>query len=100
VETPITEPGLARQVGCGLATADTALEQTQHAPRVARADPLPEQGRRGIQGQAQCVQCEIRGFVAGIGGAVAENEARLAKAAGPEAHQAAYRPAARPRVLF
>jgi hypothetical protein len=41
------------------------------------------------------VQREIRGFVAGGGGTVAEGEARLAKAAGPEAHQAAYSPAAR-----
>jgi len=41
------------------------------------------------------VQREICGFVAGGGGAVAESEARRAKAARSEAHQRAYRPAAR-----
>jgi len=92
VETKIAEPGLAGQVGRGLAAVDAALEQSQHAPRVARADRSLEERRPGIRGQAQCVQREICGFVAGVAGAVAENETRRAKAAGSEAHKAAYRP--------
>jgi len=95
VKGEVAEPGFARQVRGGLAAADAAREQGQHAPRLERTEPAPEHGRSAIQGQAQCVQREIRGFVAGGGGAVTENEARLAKAAGPEAHQRAYRPAAR-----
>jgi len=94
VKGEVAEPGFARQVRGGLAAADAAREQGQHAPRVERTDPSPEHGRSAIQGQAQCVQREIRGFVAGGGGAVTENEARLAKAAGPEAHEAARRPGA------
>jgi len=99
VKGEVAEPGFARQVRGGLAAADAAREQGQHAPRIERTDPSPEHGRSAIQGQAQCVQREIRGFVAGGGGAVAVGEARLAKAAGPEAHEAAYRPGANRRSV-
>jgi len=95
VKGEVAEPGFARQVRGGLAAVDAAREQSQHAPRIERSNPSPEHGRSAIQGQAQSVQREIRGFVAGGGGAVAVGEARRAQAAGAVAHQAANGPAAR-----
>ena len=83
VKGEVAEPGFARQVRGGLAAADAAPEQGKHAPRVERTDPSPEHGRSVIQGQAQCVQREIGRFVAGSGGAVTENEARLRESGGP-----------------
>ena len=44
------------------------------------------------------MQSKVCRFVAGVAGAVTEGKARRAKAAGPEAHEAAYGPAARLNV--
>jgi hypothetical protein len=95
MEAEFAEPSRPRQVGGGLAAADATLEQGEHAPRIVRADPPVKRVRRGIGGQVERVQREVCGFVAGSAGAVTENEARRAKAADPEAHEAAYGPAAR-----
>jgi hypothetical protein len=89
VKGEVAEPGLARQVRGGLPAADAAFKQGKHAPRIERTDLAPEHGWFVIQGQAQRVQREIRGFVASGGGAMTENEVRLAQAAGPVAHQRA-----------
>jgi len=43
------------------------------------------------------MQREVRRFVAGVAGAVTEDKARRAKAAGPEADEAAYGPGANRR---
>ena len=79
VEAVLAEPGLADQVGEGLSGAHTSLDQAQHAPLFAGGQ-LPLRGKLVVR-ESQRVGEQPRRLVAGIGGAVAEGNARRAQLA-------------------
>jgi hypothetical protein len=86
VEGHALQPGLARQVGGGLAGADALAQQGGHLFALGR---LHRQfgGRlrpvqRGVQGQSQPPQHQPGRFVEGVGRAVAERDAGLGQLAG------------------
>ena len=89
IETVVAQPGFMGQVGGRQAIFDAALVDVEQGVAFAVRQTGVEEGFEPVERQVQGVQHQIGGFVPGVVGAVAEEQAGLVEAADREAQPVA-----------